>query len=442
MTTYDTYKDSGERFAGKVPANWNRYRIKFLLTRSTSGVWGKDEKGDDNDIICFRIADFDYAHGGLKYGNLTLRNIKQAERKGRLLSTGDLLIEKSGGGVATPVGRVVRYMFDKQAVCSNFIHFISLKTDFSSNFLYYYFFSLYANKENLLYFNQTTGIQNLKIGEYLGQSIFLPQLKEQNLVATWLDSKCAKIDEAIAQQQKMIDLLKERKQIIINEAVTHGLDPNVPMKQTGIDWLPQIPAHWLIRRMASLGTFSKGSGISRDDLTEEGLPAILYGDIYTKYEISVSNLLNHISEKTAANAVKINAGDILLTGSGETKEDIGKAILYNGELAYAGGDVIIFRQQRNDALFLSYVLNSFYARYYKAAMSKGEIVVHTYPYMLKNLVVPIPPIKEQSAIAVYLEEKIQTINVAIQRHERMISLLTERKQIVINDVVTGKIKVI
>ena len=165
------------------------------------------------------------------------------------------------------------------------------------------------------------------------------------------------------------------------------------------------------------------------------------GDIYTKYEISVRNLKNKISEKTAQNAVKIQVGDILLTGSGETKEDIGKTILYEGNEAYAGGDVIIFRQQSQNGKFLSYLLNSFYSRRYKAATSKGEIVVHTYPYILKDLYLPIPPLEEQEGIAHKLDKNCSEIEAAISRCEQKIALLTERKQILINDVVTGKIKV-
>jgi type I restriction enzyme S subunit len=220
MKRYEAYINTNLRFVGEVPEGWKRYRIKYLLSRSAAGVWGDDEKGDKNDIICFRVADFDYAHGGLKYDNLTLRNIEQSQRRGRLLSNGDLLIEKSGGGDATPVGRVVRFSFDEQAVCSNFIHSISVKENFSSNFLYYYFYSLYANKENLLYFNQTTGIQNLKVGEYLSQTLYLPSLAEQQAIGRWLDRKCEEIDKLMSSQLQQIALLYELRQSIITEVVT------------------------------------------------------------------------------------------------------------------------------------------------------------------------------------------------------------------------------
>lgn len=429
MTTYNTYKDSGIAWLGQIPSHWDIKRCRIVLAENTQA---------NSYIETTKQLQFRYGEIVPKANQSVDDGVIETIRKYTVVNNGDIMIN----------GLNLNYDFISQRVaqviekgCITSAYIALTPTQIADSRFYTYFLKAMDNIK--MFHGMGSGVRlTLSYKELKNMYIPIPPLYEQRAMADYIDEASAKIDEAIAQQQKMIDLLKERKQIIINEAVTHGLDPNVPMKPTGIDWLPQIPAHWHIRRMASLGTFSKGSGISRDDLSEEGLPAILYGDIYTKYEIAVSNLLNHISEKTAANAVKINAGDILLTGSGETKEDIGKAILYNGELAYAGGDVIIFRQQRTDGLFLSYVLNSFYARYYKAAMSKGEIVVHTYPYMLKNLVVPIPPIKEQRAIAVYLEEKCQTINMAIERHEKMISLLTERKQIIINDVVTGKIKVI
>ena len=117
-------------------------------------------------------------------------------------------------------------------------------------------------------------------------------------------------------------------------------------KPSGIDFIEDIPKHWEVRRVATVGSFYKGKGISKDLLTEAGIPAILYGDIYTKYNYETDVAENFISKDTAKNAIKIIKGKILLTGSGETKEDIGKCIVYTGEVdAYAGGDVIIFNFQ-------------------------------------------------------------------------------------------------
>ena len=141
----------------------------------------------------------------------------------------------------------------------------------------------------------------------------------------------------------MTELLKEERAAIINQAVTKGINPKAKMKESGIEWIGKIPEDWNIKRLASLGKFSKGSGISRENLTEEGQPVILYGDIYTKYNIRTTKVVSHISLETAKNSVSLTKGDLLFTGSGETVEDIGKTIVYDGdERVFVGGDIIIF----------------------------------------------------------------------------------------------------
>ena len=270
----------------------------------------------------------------------------------------------------------------------------------------------------------------------------LPSRKEQDAMVAYLDSATAKIDEAIAQQQRMIDLLNERQRIIINNAVTKGIDGGVNIVDSGIDYIGGIPSHWSVKRLGVLGQFSKGGNISRDDLDEDGSePAILYGDIYTKYFAKVDSVVNHISAKTAAASVLAVRNDLLMTGSGETKEDIGKTVVLLTDKAYIGGDVIQFKQTGNDSRYLSYVLNSKYTQDYRYRMSKGEIVVHIYPYSLKDLKITLPPVEEQMKIADYLDLRLQAIDKLKEVVLKQIDILQERKQIIVNDVVTGKVKV-
>lgn len=213
-------RPSGIDWIGVIPEHWTRSRIKNHISRSAAGVWGDDEKGNMNDIICFRIADFNYEERCLSFDKITIRNIDPKQLEGRYLSKGDLLIEKSGGGEATPVGRVVYCNYDGKATYTNFIHSISLSDNVDSRFFLYYFSMLYSNKINLLYFNQTTGLQNLQIGEYLGQPIYLPPLSEQQEIADYLDKKCAEIDGLKAKLTKKRETLTELRQSIISEVVT------------------------------------------------------------------------------------------------------------------------------------------------------------------------------------------------------------------------------
>lgn len=208
-------KDSGIEWIGKIPQHW-----EFFVTDHSDGIWGNEEQGNSDDISCLRIADFLYEYLSINSANPTIRNIFQSQLAGKLLKMGDLLIEKSGGGETTPVGRVVIYNSELKAVCSNFIHFARLNSKICSKYLCYYFCFLYANRINLLFFNQTTGLQNLKVHEYLGQAAYLPPLSEQEAIVEYLDTKCSSIDAAIGKAKREIELLREFKQSVITEAVT------------------------------------------------------------------------------------------------------------------------------------------------------------------------------------------------------------------------------
>lgn len=208
-------------------------------------------------------------------------------------------------------------------------------------------------------------------------------------------------------------------------------------KTSGIDWLGEVPSDWGLNRLASFGRFSKGSGISKSNLTEQGIPVILYGDIYTKYNLRTNKIINFISKELASVSKLIVRGDILFTGSGETREDIGKCIVYFGnEEVYAGGDTIIFSPKSNDSLFLAYSLNSNFVIDKKAMDSKGDIIVHIYASSLRNIFIPLPPLPEQHAIVRFLDYKTGQIDSFIANRQKQIELLKEQKAGIINKAVT------
>lgn len=215
------------------------------------------------------------------------------------------------------------------------------------------------------------------------------------------------------------------------------LKPYPKYKSTGIEWIGEIPEHWEVKRLASFGRFSKGGGISRAELTDSGLPAVLYGDIYTKYNIWIKDVFHKVSEETAKGSKQITRNAILFTGSGETMEDIGKCVVYLGdEIAFAGGDVIVFEQFENDSLFLSYALNTEGAKFEKAGFSKGEIIVHISSSKLKEIKIPIPPLKEQIELEKFLTHKTFLIDKLISDKQKLIELLKEEKAALVNQAVT------
>lgn len=263
MERYSSYKDSGVQWLGEIPSHWEVVRLKSIIKDSQSGLWGDEPRLDGFDALCLRVADFNYNSGYIKEDNLTYRHYGTELTLNKQLQARDLLLEKSGGGDLYPVGRVVRYNLNKGvATCSNFIQKLTPMDNVDSDFVYYLFRTMYYLKVNGLYFNQTTGIQNLKVKEYLSQTVFFPPLSEQQAIASYLDTVTSRIDAAIAQQQKMIDLLNERKQIIINNAVTKGLNPNVKMKDSGVDWIGEIPEGWEVVQLKKKSKIILGKMLS------------------------------------------------------------------------------------------------------------------------------------------------------------------------------------
>ena len=431
MKRYESYKDSGVKWLGEIPGHWEVIRLKALLIERI-----EKNNNKENLIILSLLKDkgiIPYDEKGA-IGNNSKEDLSQY----KIARKGDLVINSMN----VIIGSVGITQYDGYISPA----YYSFKPRGIINLIYYYYLmTLRSVQQSIRCYSK--GIMEIRLritsNDFLSMPFPFPPKSEQTAIANYLDSVTSKIDKAISQQQKMIDLTNERKQIIIQNAVTKGLDPNAKMKDSGVEWIGEIPENWEVRRLNSIGRFSKGGNISRDQLTEDGkCEAILYGDIYTKYYIKASIIRNHITEKTAMNSVRIKSGDILMTGSGETKEDIGKTIMFDSQIAYIGGDVILFRQNKMDSLFLSYALNSMYAKVYRYKESKGEIVVHIYSNALKSMKIAAPPMNEQSSIVKYLNRHFFLFFESITSCNKMISLLQERKQIIINDVVTGKVKVI
>ncbi len=437
MQTLDIhFKPSGIQWLGQIPKHWEVVRLKYVAILYTGDSIKDNDKYKycivNNSVPYVSTKDIDIYSNFIDYNNEMFishydTNFKRAYKDSILLC-----IEGANAGK--------KIAFLNQEVCFvNKLCCINNKSKtLHSKLLFYFLQSIFFKNT---FFSNIKGLIGGVTAEHIGNFyIFKPPLKEQKAIASYLDTKCEKIAEFISKKEHTITLLKELKDSIINKAVTQGLDENTAFKDSGIQWLGQIPKHWEVRRIASIGSFSKGGNISRQDLIYNGNPAILYGDIYTKYEFKSYDLESKISKETSLLATPIYKGDILFAGSGETKEDIGKSIVYLGdEKAFAGGDVIIFRQQKHDSLFLSYTLNAKYAKFYKYIESKGEIIVHIYASNLRELRIPIPPLEEQKQIAKYLDDKVAKIDLAITKANEQIKLIQEYKTSLINECVCGRI---
>lgn len=453
MKRYEEYKESGVKWIGKVPSHWNYSRIKFGLNSSFSGVWGDDEKGDDNDIVCYRVADFDYKNGGLSEEKITIRNIDEKTFKEREILPNDILIEKSGGGDVNPVGRAVIANLAHRATCSNFIHCVRCNENaLNTRLLYYFFYSIYAQKVNLLFFNQTTGIQNLKIPDYLGQIIFLPPLSEQQSIASFLDGKTKPIDAIISKREKQIELLEEMKSAIISRAVTKGLNPNAKMKDSGIEWIREIPTNWeslRVKDVITLLTDYDANGSFAD------IAANVHVNIGNPYAwmVRATDLANdrcglvdgnnYCDEDTYNYLSKSSLcpGDVLIAKRG----DIGKSYIVPNcdcPMTLAPNTYLLKTDKKMiDNMFFHYFFMSDYGKKQLTINNKSTTIGAIYKDDVKNLRLLLPPKKEQLQIVSYLDAETSKIDARIAKRRRQIELLQEYKQALITDAVTGKIDV-
>ena len=222
-----------------------------------------------------------------------------------------------------------------------------------------------------------------------------------------------------------------------------AMQPYPAYRDSGVEWLGEMPEHWDMRRLGTVGRFFKGNGGTKADETEGGVPCVRYGDLYTRHQFFITESKACVAHHRAGAYTPIRYGDVLFAGSGETLEEIGKSAvnLINGS-AVCGGDVIVFRPTIDlDAKFIGWSTDCRQAASQKARMGRGITVMHIYSIELRRLVVPLPPLPEQTAIARLLDHADRRIQRYIRAKQRLIELLEEQKQAIIHQAVTGQIDV-
>ena len=321
---YPTYKNTVTDWLGEVPEHWSVNRFKLSVESCTNGVWGEEASNDENDVTCIRVADFDrHRLEARDPDEPTIRNVSDRDIEQRSLRKGDLLIEKSGGGEKQPVGAVVLYIGTPPAVCSNFVARMRLKRGQSPSFWKYAHHAAYSLRVNTKSIKQTSGIQNLDQQQYLDESAAYPSLDEQLAIGNFLDRETAKIDALIAEQQRLIELLQEKRQAVISHAVTKGLNPDAPMKESGVEWLGEVPEHWRqtpIKRIAKIFGRIGFRGYTVDDIVSEGEGAIALAPGNLKERGFSLEKKTHISwaKYEESPEIKIEKNDVLLVKTGST----------------------------------------------------------------------------------------------------------------------------
>ena len=421
MERYSEYKDSGVKWLGEIPSHWELRKMKYTFSE-------RSQKGFPQEPLLASTQ----THGVIlksQYENRTVEAIKSLETL-KLVEIGDFVISLRSfqGGL--------EYAYNRGIISPAYT--ILTPTHIKADYF------KYLSKSDIfisLLKSTVTGIregQNIDYNKLKDNLLPIPSEKEQISIGSYLDSATSEIDKAIAMQQKMIDMLNERKQIIIQNAVTKGLDENVEMKESGVELIGRIPKHWEVLKLKRCAIIKTGTTPPTSNLKY-----FENGDIpwFTPGDINDMNL--HLSSKTITKkAIEDNVGrlfpakSIYFVGIGAT---VGKVASCDFEASSNQQINAIMCNDRLDYKFATYCL-----------LMEQRIIRETTNFVtlpilnqsstgLINIVVP--PKSEQQQIVTYLDSEMQRFDSAITNCQRQITLLQERKQIIINEVVTGKVRV-
>lgn len=424
MERYREYKDSGVKWLGEIPSHWE-------VKRLGSFFYERKEKVSDQVFAPLSVT---------KQGIFPqLDNVAKTNDgdNRKLVKEGDFVINsrsdrKGSSGVSELDGSVSLInlvLQPRKTIFGPFCNYL-LKS-------YGFIEENYRNGRGIVADLWTTRYDEMKMIK-----VALPSLEEQKTISSYLDSATSEIDKAIAMQQKMIDLLNERKQIIIQNAVTKGLDENVEMKESGVEWIGKIPKHWEVLKIKHLfKRVADGTHFS-PETSEEGYPYLTASDIHglgIDYEKSKKISVKDYRNLVAAGC-KAEKGDILLVKDGATTGRVG--VKTDNEDCVTLSSVAMLTPNKDNSIFLMYLMMSDMIQNQITLSMAGAAMPRITLVKLNQFVCCIPPIREQVAIVNGLEKKLSPIETSIENAEKLITLLQERKQIIINEVVTGKVRVI
>lgn len=206
---------------------------------------------------------------------------------------------------------------------------------------------------------------------------------------------------------------------------------------SGADLIGEVPAHWSVKPLRLIGRLLKGTGGSKEDAVENGVPCVRYGDLYTTHNNFIERARTYLTEDRAQDYTPIEYGDVLFAASGETIEEIGKSAVNLLHNARCGGDVVIFRPaEPNVARFFGYALDAAPVAAQKSLAGRGTTVKHIYPDELREVVIAVPPVGEQQVIADYLDRETARLDALVAAKERVLGLLAEKRRALITRAVT------
>ncbi len=430
MSKYEAYKPSGIDWLEEIPETWliipakRKHRVLKLINKRNKyrNVLSLTLRGVVNNNL-------DNPEGLVPRDYASYQIFEKDDLVFKLIDLENLKTSRVG-------------IVHEQGIMSPAYIRLEINEQFCPKYAYYYFYNLYLNA---VYNNLGQGVRStLGPSDLLEIPIIQPRYEEQIAIASFLDNRLAQIDEAIAVREKTITLLKERKQIIVQQVVTQGLNPNVPMKESGADWIGQIPEHWEVKKLRYLGRTQNGISAGAEYFGE-GYPFVSYGDVYKNRQLP--KVVDGLAKSSFSDQrlYSVRSGDVFFTRTSETIDEIGFAsICFNPiDKATFAGFLIRFRptSKRLTKEFSKYYFNAAMMREYFVKEMNLVIRASLSQELLKNVLVALPPVSEQMKIFEYLENMSEKIDDSIELQIEQIGKLREYKTTLINSAVTGKIKV-
>ena len=432
MRRYESYKDSGVEWLGEVPSHWNLIPNKYIF-KLRKNVVGK--RSSEYDLLSLSLKgvikrDMENPEGKFPAEFDTYQEVKEGDFIFCLFDVEE-----------TP--RTVGLSSYHGMITGAYTIFETNNVD--KKFIYYFYLNLDSNKRlKPLY----KGLRNTISKEtFFSFNTFIPPLSEQQKIAQFLDDKTAKIDQAVDWAEKQIALLKEHKQILIQNAVTRGLNPDVPLKDSGVEWIGQVPEHWDVKKLKYMGYLYSGlTGKSADDFSKEvkeGFREFVPFTTICNFSQIKENVFQYVKVMNLENQNIVKKNDLLFLMSSETLEDIAKSSVYLlDQESFLNSFCKGFRFiEKHSSIFINYLINSNNYRAYFNLVGRGFTRINIKQEFVNSVYVLLPPFSEQQKIANYLDTQTAKIDQAIALETAHIEKLKEYKSVLINDVVTGKVRV-
>lgn len=423
---YPKYKDSGVEWLGEIPEHWEVFPL-FALTELKSITNCVDE-----ELLSIYLD-----KGVIRFSDVTAKrtNVTSLDlSKYQLVEEGDFVLNNQQawrGSVGVSIYK---------GIVSPAYIVLKLRESLNPSFANYLFRDGSMVSQYLINSKGVGTIQrNLYWPSLRRSSISLPPLPEQIAIANFLDDKTEKIDQAIRIKEQQIALLKERKQILIHKAVTRGLDDSVPLKDSGVEWIGEIPEHWEVKKLGFL-TKKIGDGLHGTPNYTTGTEYhFINGNNLSTGNIVINEQTNTVSEKDyLSNKKDLSKQTLLLSINGT----IGNVAFYNGEKVMLGKSAayLNFHEDVNIEYIKYFLESPIFKNYYELELS-GSTIYNLSLYSIRKTPVIFPSSREQSKIVSYIKNANYILDKAITLKQQEIEKLQEYKRSLVNGVVTGKVRV-